>query len=148
MSRERRSLPPVDPKLNSIVGLIRALEANPALYCGHRSIFALVAYIVGWSDAKGEELTDAAILDGFPEWLRRRCGISSNQPWPKLILFLSADEADAMATFFSLFEVDLAECKQGAYSRTYDPSTSQSGRRRIGNKKPRNIRKTRKSKRE
>lgn len=109
----------LDVKAEYLYEMLQNIKQRPGMYLGRCSITRLRSFLDGYMGARqdlGLPLTEQEReFDGFQEWTQKRFNINSNHGWDSIILFYSADERDALNTFFELFE---AFCNGENASRT------------------------------
>ena len=101
----------LDVKAEYLYEMLQSIKQRPGMYLGRCSITRLQSFLDGYMGARqdlGLPLTEQEReFEGFQEWIQKRFSINSNHGWDSIILFYSADERDALNTFFELFEAFL-----------------------------------------
>lgn len=85
--------------------LIRKIEKRPGYYLVSPSINHLRVYLDGvrYGMPKQEALDFFKDFSGFQAYIQNKYQVRSSQGWNQIILFYSANEADALNKFFELF---------------------------------------------
>lgn len=98
----------LDVKAEYLYEMLQRIKQRPGMYLGRCSITRLRSFLDGYMDARQDlclPLTEQEQeFGGFQEWVQKRFNINSNHSWDSIILFYSADEREALSTFFELFE--------------------------------------------
>jgi hypothetical protein len=88
--------------------MLQSIKHRPGMYLGKCSISRLRSFLDGYMLARQEcglpTTQEEMQFDKFQEWIKERFKIESSHGWDSIILFYSADERDALDTFFELFE--------------------------------------------
>ncbi len=90
--------------MDSVKQLIFAIQKQPELYVGSRSLPLVEAFINGWLHRDEQNVADADLLGDFQAYIQRRFQVNSAQSWAAIIRFYSNDEREALERFFEEFE--------------------------------------------
>lgn len=85
--------------------LIKKIEKRPSLYLGCHSINYLRVFLNGFLYAmpKDESIEFYKDFEGFQAYTQKKYQVTTTQGWHQIILFYSANEADALDKFFEIF---------------------------------------------
>jgi hypothetical protein len=88
--------------------VLQDIKTRPGMFLGNVSITRLRSFLDGYRSARadlGLPLTEQEkAFNRFQAWIEQRFKVTSCQGWDRIILFHSADEREALATFFDLFD--------------------------------------------
>ena len=88
--------------------LLGGIKKRPGMYLGTCSITRFDMLLRGYTLARREvglaPSEEEIEFSGFQSWIQEKYEIKSNQSWPKIILFFSMDEHEALERFFELYE--------------------------------------------
>jgi hypothetical protein len=88
--------------------MLEKIKQKPGMFLGQCSITRLRAFLDGYMACRedlGLSPTQQELeFNQFQDWIEGRFKISSSHSWDSIILFHSADERDALNSFFELFE--------------------------------------------
>ena len=94
--------------MHDLYTLIHKIKMAPSMYLGRASIICLQAFLSGHSIARYElganQTPEDKDFQEFPEWVRQKLNVQTNQSWSSILLFYAEDEQKALDLFFKVFE--------------------------------------------
>lgn len=84
--------------------LLARIKRRPGTYLGCRSISLLRVFLLGWATARGFDVEDTDVLNGFQDWVAERYWIQSSYGWADILLFHAEDERAAFEEFWRQFD--------------------------------------------